>query len=304
MDLRDLRYFETIAELEHVGRAAERLHRSPPALTKCIRRLEDSLGMSLFEHVGRGIRLTAAGQALKRRAKVLQIAMDDTLREIDAVAVGASGHLRIGVAPTIAQYLLPGACRAFLDTAKDVTISTLIGLSRFLRDALHAGEIDMAITVYSPDEGVVAHPIVDDDVVVVAGTHHEIFRRRPTVRDLARYRWVLPIDSYDSEIRHFVDSAFKRHGLSPPSVQIETNSVTLLPNMIAATGLLSFISRRHLGRGHLAAPLREVRLKEMTMRRRFALIYREDAFMSPAGKRFADLLIRKGQALFAKSGPA
>src|SRR5262245_30387113 len=143
MDLRDLRYFEAIAELEHLGRAAERLHRSRPALTKCIRRLEDSLGMALFERAGRGIRLTAAGQALKRRAKVLDVAMDDTLREIDAVARGASGHLRIGVAPTMAQYLLPGACREFLDTAKDVTITTLIGMSRFLRDALHAGEIDM-----------------------------------------------------------------------------------------------------------------------------------------------------------------
>jgi DNA-binding transcriptional LysR family regulator len=300
MDLRDLRYFETIAELEHLGRAAERLHRSPPALTKCIRRLEESLGMALFERVGRGIRLTAAGQALKRRAKVLDVAMEDTLREIEAVAKGASGDLRIGVAPTMAQYLLPGACRAFLETAKDVKITTLIGMSRFLRDALNAGEIDMAITVSTVEDDLVAHPIVDDDVVVVAGTNHEIFRGRATVRDLARYRWVLPIDSYDSEIRHFVDSAFKRHKLPPPSVQIETNSVTFLPNMIAATDLLSFISRRNLGRGHVAAPLREVRLKEMTMRRQFALLYRKDAYMTPAGRKFADLLIRKGQALFAK----
>jgi len=300
MDLRDLRYFETIAELEHLGRAAERLHRSPPALTKCIRRLEESLGLALFEHVGRGIRLTAAGQALKRRAKVLDVAMDDTLREIDAVARGTSGRLRIGVAPTIAQYLLPGASRAFLATAKNVTITTLIGQSRFLREALHDGEIDMAITVSTPEEGVTSHPIVDDDVVVVAGTNHEIFRGRATVQDLARYRWVLPIDSYDSEIRHFIEGAFKRHKLPPPTVQIETNSVTFLPNMIAATGLLSFISRRNLGRGHLAAPLREVRLKEVTMRRQFALLYRQDAYMAPAGKRFVDLLIRDGQALFAK----
>lgn len=300
MDLRDLRYFETIAELEHLGRAAERLHRSPPALTKCIRRLEEALGLALFEHVGRGIRLTAAGQALKRRAKLIDVAMDDTLREIDAVARGTSGHLRIGVAPTIAQYLLPGASRAFLATAKDVTITTLIGQSRFLREALDDGEIDMAITVSTPGIGVESHPIVDDDVVVVAGTNHEIFRGRANVQDLGRYRWVLPIDSYDSEIRHFIDASFKRHKMTPPTIQIETNTVTFLPNLIAATGLLSFISRRHLGRGHLAAPLREVRLKEMTMRRQFALIYRHGAYITPAGKQFMDLLIRNGQALFAK----
>ena len=93
----------------------------------------------------------------------------------------------------MAQYLLPGASRAFLAAAKDVTITTLIGMSRFLREALHEGEIDMAITVSMPEAGVVSHPIVDDDVVVVAGTNHTIFRGRATVQDLARYRWVLPI---------------------------------------------------------------------------------------------------------------
>jgi DNA-binding transcriptional LysR family regulator len=300
MDLRDLRYFLAIAELGHLGQAAERLHRSPPALTKCIRRLEESVGTPLFVRAGRGIRLTAAGQALKKRAKTFEVAMDDTLREIGAVAGGASGHLRVGVAPTMAQYLLPGACRAFMEEAKDVTIETLIGIANFLREALQAGEIDMAITVAAAGDGLVVHPIVDDDVVVVAGTDHEVFRARPTIRDLAQYRWVLPLPAYDTEIRHFIDAAFRRHNLPPPKVQIETNSVTFLPNMIAATGLLSFISRRNLGRGHVAAPLREVRLKEMTMRRQFALMYRKDAYMSPAALRFADLLTRKGQNLFAK----
>ena len=61
MDLRDLRYFETIAELQHLGRACERLHRSQPALTSSIRRLEADCGAALFEKSGRGIRLTEAG---------------------------------------------------------------------------------------------------------------------------------------------------------------------------------------------------------------------------------------------------
>ena len=300
MDFRDLRYFETIAELEHLGHAAERVHRSPPALTKCVRRLEEALGTPLFERVGRGIRLTAAGRVLQKRSKLLDVAMDDTLREIGAVARGASGHLRVGVAPTVAQYLLPRACSTFLEGGNDVTIETLIGMSNFLRDALKAGEIDMAITVARPADEFVARPIVEDDVVVVAGTNHEIFRGRPTIGDLARYRWVLPVASYDTEIRLFLDGVFLRLGLPPPKVQIETNSVTFLPNMIAATGLLSFISRRNLGRGRVAAPLREVRLKPMTMRRHFALLYRKDSYLSPAALRFMDLLIRKGQSLFAK----
>jgi molybdenum-dependent DNA-binding transcriptional regulator ModE len=74
LDLRDLRYFEAIAEAGHLGRAAEKVHRSQPALTGCVRRLEEALGTALFERVGRGIRLTAAGEALARRARSLRVA--------------------------------------------------------------------------------------------------------------------------------------------------------------------------------------------------------------------------------------
>ena len=55
MDLRDLRYFETIAELEHIGRATERLHRTQPALTSCVRRLEQACG-ALMDHAERLMR--------------------------------------------------------------------------------------------------------------------------------------------------------------------------------------------------------------------------------------------------------
>jgi DNA-binding transcriptional LysR family regulator len=84
-------------------------------------------------------------------------------------------------------------------------------------------------------------------------------------------------------------------------VQIETNSVTFLPNLIAATGLVSLISRRNLGKGHVAAPLREVRVKELTMRRQFTLLYRKDAYLPPAAWRLVELLRSKGQNLYAKA---
>ena len=111
----------------------------------------------------------------------------------------------------------------------------------------------------------------------------------------------LPVASYDVETRRFIDSVFKRHGIEAPRVQIETNSVTFLPNLIAATGLLSFISRRNLGRGNVAAPLREVRVKGTSLLRQFALVHRKDAYLSPAAVRFMELLRERGQSLFAKA---
>src|SRR5689334_24998246 len=119
MDLRDLRYFETIADLQHVGRAADRLHRTQPALTSSIRRLEEDCGAPLFERAGRGIRLTAAGRVLLKWAQRVRFDMEDARREIAAMGSGLSGHVRVGIVPTAAQFLLPAAARQLLQEGPD-----------------------------------------------------------------------------------------------------------------------------------------------------------------------------------------
>src|SRR5512139_1013722 len=146
LDLRDLRYFEAIAEAGHLGKAALKLHRSQPALTGCVRRLEAALGTALFERVGRGIRLTAAGEALVRRARSLRIAADDTVREIAEVGAGVAGQVRIGVLPTLARFLMPPLCRVFLQDAPAVTLKTVIAQNDVLGAQLEAGEIDLMVS--------------------------------------------------------------------------------------------------------------------------------------------------------------
>src|SRR5205085_8988073 len=120
IDLRDLRYFETIAELQHLGRAAQRLHRTQPALTSAVRRLEDVCGAPLFERAGRGIRLAPAGKVLLKWAQRMRFDVEDARREIAELGKGLSGQIRIGIVPTAAQFLLPAAARQLLADAPEV----------------------------------------------------------------------------------------------------------------------------------------------------------------------------------------
>jgi DNA-binding transcriptional LysR family regulator len=92
------------------------------------------------------------------------------------------------------------------------------------------------------------------------------------------------------ETRQWLDHVFDQAGLPRPTVQIETNLVLLLPPLIEQTGLLSFISRRHLGPGRVGAALKEIKLKETTMRRTFKLIYRKNSYLPPAAQRLVSLL--------------
>ena len=284
MDLRDLRYFETIAELQHLGRAAEVLHRTQPALTGCIRRLEQACGAPLFEKDGRGIRLTSAGRVLYRWAQRVRVDVDDAKREMASIGRGLSGHVRIGVVPTAAQFLLPPAARQLLAEAPEVTLKTVVGVADTLQPLLQAGEFDLLVAteVPMPGSGFVSRTLAEDCIVVAANAQHPVFQRTPTMQDLTRYRWVL--QPAGSPPRDWLDHAFDRRRLPRPDVQIEISLLVLAP-LILESGLLSFVPRHHLG-----AALKEVALEETTMHRKLTATWRDNGGLPPAARRLIELL--------------
>jgi DNA-binding transcriptional LysR family regulator len=288
MDLRDLRYFETIAELQHVGRASARLHRTQPALTSCVRRLEEDCGAALFEKAGRGIRLTAAGRVLLKWAQRMRFDVEDAQREIGAIGKGLAGHIRIGIVPTAAQFLLPSVARQLLHEAPDVTLRTVVGLIDTLKPLLRAGEIDMVVGTESPAEaGYVSKVVAEDAIVVAASANHELFRGKPTLKDLTAYRWALQPPG--APTRDWLDHTFDRKRLPRPRVQVESTMLLMLPTLIAQTGLLSFISRHHLEQRPGKSGLKEIPLKEATMLRRLVVTYRGNSYQSPAAARLIEL---------------
>jgi DNA-binding transcriptional LysR family regulator len=297
MDLRDLRYFETIAELQHLGRASALLHRTQPALTSCVRRLEDACGTALFEKSGRGIRLTAAGRVLLKWAQRMRFDVEDAQREIAAIGKGLAGHVRIGIVPTAAQFLLPPVARQLLHEAPEVTLSTVVGLIDTLKPKLRNGDIDLMVGTESPDEaGFDTCVLAEDSVVVAAVADHELFSGVPTLKDLTRYRWALQPPG--APTRDWLDHTFDRKRLPRPRVQVESTMLLVLPALIVQTGLLSFISRLHLETGVGNSGLKEVPVKEAVMRRRLVVSRRSNSFVSPAASRTIELLAaQRGKAL-------
>jgi DNA-binding transcriptional LysR family regulator len=288
MDLRDLRYFETIAQLEHLGRASAKLHRTQPALTSSIRRLEQDCGVTLFEKAGRGIRLTAAGKVLLKWAQRMRFDVEDAKRELSAIGQGLAGHVRIGIVPTAAQFLLPAVARQLLQEAPEVTLRTVVALVDTLTPMLRAGEIDMMVGTEGPEEaGYVSRVLAQDAIVVATSAHHELFRGRPTLKDLTGYRWALQPPG--APTRDWLDHTFDRKHLPRPQVQVESTMLLMLPALIEQTGLLSFISRHHLAGRSARSGLKEVPIKDAVMLRRLVVTYRNNSFLSPAAARVIEL---------------
>ena len=298
MDLRDLHYFETIAELEHVGRAAKVLNRSQPTLTSCVRKLEEQYGLPLFEKAGRGIRLTGGGAALLNWARKLRLDAEGAASELSDIARGSAGHIRIGIVPTAARFLLPHVTRMLLAEAPNVTMKTVVALNYTLRPLLRAGELDLTVSTESTSEaGFVSKVVAQDAVVVAVNSQHPLLCRRGLkIRDLVGHKWVLQPPG--APTRQWLDHTFDQHGLPRPHVQIEANLLLLLPPLIAETGLLSFLSRQHLRPLQQEAGLEELPLRETTMRRRLVVTYRENGYFSAAAKRLQALLLQIGQTVF------
>ncbi|HDS1734681.1 LysR substrate-binding domain-containing protein [Pseudomonas sp. BP8] len=295
MDLRDLTYFETIAQLGHLGRAAEKLNRSQPALSKSIQRLEESLGTRLFQRDGRRIKLTDVGELLLERGRQLQMSIAETEREVRDFAGGLIGNIRLGCAASMAEYLLPQLTEALLARAPQLTLQLSIAQDDVLRESLRSGRLDAIICpLIVDDPRFRSYPILEDEAVVVASADHPLFAATLTLKDLCQYRWVLPATTVTS--RRWLDNVFLARHLPAPQVQIETNTISMLPRLIARSGLLSFVARETLEHGHGMARLREVPLAETTMSRTVAVSIRAEGYLPPAAVAMVELLKEKGRS--------
>ncbi|SEB25311.1 LysR family transcriptional regulator [Variovorax sp. YR216] len=297
LNLRDLRYFEAAAQTENLGRAAETIARSQPALTKAIRRLEQTVGGPLFEKAGRGVRLTPVGQVLLEEARRLRVSADEALRHVADFSQGVAGLVRIGSGTVSVGALLPQVCHVLLSQAPKAQVSIEVGASFDLLEHLRQKQLDLVVGLLPPekDELLIRHPLAMEEVVVAGRTAHPIFKtRRISLEMLLDYPWVLPKPEAPS--RQWLEAAFAAHGLPPPTVQIEANSIPLLPQLIAGTDLLSFVSR-HTIASERRARLREVQPSLLVLRRELGVSSRSGGYLSPVSQRLLELLKQRVPAL-------
>lgn len=291
MELRDIEYFSVIAEHANLGRAAEALHLTTPALSKSLRRLESAVDATLVKRTAKGIELTPEGRALLPHVQRLQLSLADVTREIADVRRGLAGHLRIGCAVGNLEDLVGAACTLFFRDAPHATLSVDVLGTGTLVPALRDGKLDLAvgITDMSSLRDCTHQYLFDDEFVVYASPQHRLAgRKRVTLADLAGERWVTSVATGFS--REGFNRLFLDHGLTPPANALESSSWAVRFHA-SANGSLLYLAPKSLAR--LGAPrfkLVELPVKEITYTRRNVVSYRSDIHLPPAGRRFIEKL--------------
>lgn len=145
MDLRQLRYFHTVARLQHFRRAADHLRIAQPALTRQIGQLEKQMGVQLFERLPRGVRLTGAGEAFARDLTRILAELEEAEHRARRIAQGHAGLLRVSFTePGSWGGIAPSAIAAFRAAEPDVYLTLLPLDSASQLSGLTEGRIDAA----------------------------------------------------------------------------------------------------------------------------------------------------------------
>jgi LysR family hydrogen peroxide-inducible transcriptional activator len=187
MNLRDLQYLVALAETGHFGEAAERCHVSQPTLSAQIKKLEEYLGVQLFERQPRKVTLTDVGRRILERARRVTQEAEDIRELARASRDPLTGKLKVGLIPTIAPYLLPRVAARLRRQLPELQLMLYEYQTGPLLEKLRAGDLDLAILALPADTaGLETRSLFAESFLVAMPRNHRLTaRKRLKPSDLA-----------------------------------------------------------------------------------------------------------------------
>lgn len=163
LTIRQMEYFDALAQTRHFGRAAELAGVSQPALSAQIAEMEERLGSRLFERGGRSVSLTEEGRALQPRVEVILHEIRDLELQASRGQLAMDGRIRLGIIPTVAPYVLPRMLPALRQLFPALAIELREAVTQTLVDETLAGRIDAAFVALPLDQaGLATEPVLED----------------------------------------------------------------------------------------------------------------------------------------------
>ena len=288
MDLFALETFLAVAEERSFSRAAQRLHRTQPAVSQTVAKLESSLGEALFDRASRETTLTAAGKVLQEYAQKLLNLRTEATHALTELRSLHRGTLNLAANEYTSLYLLP-VLNQFRRMHPLVKISVQRSLASRIADELLLHSVEIGVLSFKPQDRALRSVVVfRDELAFVVGPRHAMAGKQSVaIRELHEEMFVA--HNVPSPQRAKVLEAFRRHrtelriGVELPSLEAVRRFVEL-GNGVALVPALTV--ERELKSG----ALHRVLVKELQMERKLRLVYRRDANLSHAALSFLQVV--------------
>ncbi len=296
-DLGDLRAFIAVAELASFRAAAETIHLSQPALSRRIEKLEDALGVRLFDRDTRNVELTAVGRDFARKARRLLDNLDEMLLGVGDLAANRWGQVALACVPSTVHYFLPTVLRQYHERFPRIRVRIIDESANEVLSAVAHGEVEIGVGITGSDEPTLEfEPLLTEAFVAACHRDHPLAHHRTlTWAELGRYDDFMTVDK-SSGNRLVMDLALASKR-DRPQACFETRHVSTLVAFVEAGLGVAAVPRLSMPRkGHAA--LVSVPIVEPQVTRTVGLIRRRGRSLSPAAEHLYEML----RAVAAKAG--
>ena len=297
MELSQLETFLAVAEERGFSRAAQRLHRTQPAVSQVIRKLEEAVGETLFDRASRDGSLTAAGALLRDYALRLLALRREAASALDELRSLERGHLQLAANEYTCMYLLP-AIDAFRRDFPQISVTVQRTLASRIPDELNLRAFELGVVSYRPDPAQFRTiAVYGDSLNFIVSPRHPLARReRVSIRDLGRENFIA--HNVASPLRRRVIEAFQRHR-TPLNMGIELPTIEAIKRFVAMGNGVALVPHLTVARELEIGDLVCVPVDELEVRRVLRLIHRRQAALSYAAKAFLHTL----RTLAKEQGP-
>jgi len=289
MNLNHLAIFHAVAANASVSAGARRLHISQSAVSKQLGEFEQTLGVTLFDRLPRGVRLTEAGRLLVGYANRLFAIEAEAEEALGDLRTLKRGRLSIGASRTIGAYLLPDVLARFRRSHPEVELALQVDNTRAIETKLVAGEIDVGFT-----EGVVDNEFLQyrvfaqDELVVIAAPAHAAVAAAP-LTPAALTRYPLLMHEVGSGTRAVTERMFADRNLAVRPAMTLASSEAIKQTVATGVGL-ALMSSAAIRTEVDAGTLVTVPFKGLRLKRDLFLLQLKTASISPSLEAFLALL--------------
>ncbi|GCF93001.1 LysR family transcriptional regulator [Enterococcus florum] len=290
MNIRQLKLFLTVAELENITEAADKSFISQPAVSQTIQELESEIGVRLFDRPGKSIRLNPAGNAFFQRVKHF-IREYESLEDF-AGYLEKKAPMKLGANLTIANFWLPQLLPAFIEEGNHLTVRA--DSAETIVTALLNQELDMALL-----EGVITNKELTVEVfdqyelVVVVAKHHPLAQKNQlTVEEFIRYPLLLR--EQGSALRDTLDSWLFIQQKQADPMMTSINSPALLAMAATGTGI-TFLPEQLVTQSQYQEQVVCLRFQEKRLFNPVQLVYQTEHLFTETMSRFRERVLKQNQ---------
>lgn len=287
MEWEQLEYFQTLARMQHVTKAAKSLSITQPALSRSIARLENHLGVPLFDRQGRSISLNQYGHIFLRRVQAMMKEYTEGKEEIQALLKPDQGVVSLGFLHTLGTTLVPDLIGSFQQEYPNISFQLKQNHSYWLLERLKSGDLDLCLLAsIKPENPIQWIKLWSEELFVFVPNDHPLASRESiTLNEIAGERFILLKKGY--ALRMTVDELFEKANIQP-NIMFEGEEAATAAGFVAAGLGISIIPDL---KGLDQSKITKIRVSWPECQRVIGIAWIKGRFLSPVAETFKQYVI-------------